>query len=160
MRPLENCAPPNCAPQNCAPNCADLQHRAPVFIAMREASSSGFRNPNNLPTKICVHCQRPFTWRKKWERNWDEVTTCSKSCNSKRRAMAKQQCGSGDSDGADSVTTLGSTSSQGSHALDKKALRMRGGPGRRSSLICSLLFWRLNLASLLAVRRCLPCEVP
>ena len=40
----------------------------------------------NLPTKICVSCQRPFSWRKKWERCWEEVTTCSKSCNSKRRA--------------------------------------------------------------------------
>lgn len=40
----------------------------------------------NLPTKICVVCNRPFTWRKKWEKVWDEVTTCSKSCNRKRRA--------------------------------------------------------------------------
>ena len=39
----------------------------------------------NLPTKDCVTCNRPFTWRKKWERCWDEVTTCSKSCNSVRR---------------------------------------------------------------------------
>lgn len=39
----------------------------------------------NLPTKICVVCERPFNWRKKWERCWDEVTTCSKSCNRKRR---------------------------------------------------------------------------
>jgi len=39
----------------------------------------------NLPHKICVVCNRPFNWRKKWERCWDEVTTCSKSCNRKRR---------------------------------------------------------------------------
>jgi hypothetical protein len=39
----------------------------------------------NLPDKICVTCGRPFNWRKKWERCWDEVTTCSKSCNHKRR---------------------------------------------------------------------------
>ena len=39
----------------------------------------------NLPTKVCVVCDRPFTWRKKWERCWDEVTTCSKSCNAARR---------------------------------------------------------------------------
>jgi hypothetical protein len=44
----------------------------------------------NLPTKICVVCGRPFTWRKKWERCWDEVTTCSKSCNRNRRAKAKE----------------------------------------------------------------------
>jgi len=39
----------------------------------------------NLPSKICVVCKRPFTWRKKWERVWDEVTTCSKSCNRERK---------------------------------------------------------------------------
>jgi hypothetical protein len=40
----------------------------------------------NLPQKVCVVCQRPFTWRKKWEDCWDEVSTCSKSCNGKRRS--------------------------------------------------------------------------
>jgi hypothetical protein len=43
----------------------------------------------NLPSKMCVTCNRPFTWRKKWERCWDEVSTCSKGCNAKRRALAK-----------------------------------------------------------------------
>lgn len=41
----------------------------------------------NLPSKVCVVCNRPFTWRKKWESCWDEVTTCSKSCNSSRRSL-------------------------------------------------------------------------
>jgi hypothetical protein len=41
---------------------------------------------SNLPEKICVVCGRPFTWRKKWERCWDEVTCCSKSCNAQRRS--------------------------------------------------------------------------
>eukprot|EP00526_Cylindrotheca_closterium_P019535 CAMPEP_0113636246 /NCGR_PEP_ID=MMETSP0017_2-20120614/18920_1 /TAXON_ID=2856 /ORGANISM="Cylindrotheca closterium" /LENGTH=232 /DNA_ID=CAMNT_0000547113 /DNA_START=311 /DNA_END=1006 /DNA_ORIENTATION=+ /assembly_acc=CAM_ASM_000147 len=45
----------------------------------------------NLPSKVCVVCGRPFTWRKKWERVWDEVTTCSKSCNHKRRAANRQK---------------------------------------------------------------------
>ncbi|MDA9757366.1 DUF2256 domain-containing protein [Pseudomonadota bacterium] len=35
---------------------------------------------SNLPQKICVTCNRPFTWRKKWERSWDEVRFCSKRC--------------------------------------------------------------------------------
>ncbi|KAL3802378.1 hypothetical protein HJC23_007203 [Cyclotella cryptica] len=43
----------------------------------------------NLPSKVCLICNRPFTWRKKWERCWDEVTTCSKSCNARRKAMKK-----------------------------------------------------------------------
>ena len=43
----------------------------------------------NLPFKICVSCARPFTWRKKWERCWEEVTTCSKKCNHQRRQAAR-----------------------------------------------------------------------
>jgi hypothetical protein len=54
-------------------------------------SSSGKKekkpSKSNLPEKVCVVCGRPFTWRKKWERSWDEVTTCSKRCNSERRSM-------------------------------------------------------------------------
>ena len=45
----------------------------------------------HLPSKVCVVCQRPFTWRKKWEKCWDEVTTCSKSCNSQRRQKQQQE---------------------------------------------------------------------
>ncbi|WP_075483743.1 DUF2256 domain-containing protein [Candidatus Pelagibacter communis] len=37
----------------------------------------------NLPTKICPVCQRPFKWRKKWRLNWDKVKYCSKRCSSK-----------------------------------------------------------------------------
>lgn len=44
----------------------------------------------DLPEKVCVVCNRPFTWRKKWERCWDEVTTCSKKCNSMRRGAARE----------------------------------------------------------------------
>ncbi|WP_196858133.1 DUF2256 domain-containing protein [Pedobacter sp. CAN_A7] len=34
----------------------------------------------NLPSKICVVCNRNFTWRKKWEKHWDEVKYCSDKC--------------------------------------------------------------------------------
>ncbi len=34
----------------------------------------------NLDSKNCVVCQRPFTWRKKWENNWSEVKYCSERC--------------------------------------------------------------------------------
>lgn len=49
----------------------------------------------NLPSKICVVCDRPFTWRKKWERSWDEVTTCSKKCNSERRGAKRDNASVG-----------------------------------------------------------------
>ncbi|MFL2618637.1 MAG: DUF2256 domain-containing protein [Flavobacteriaceae bacterium] len=35
---------------------------------------------SNLPTKICPVCNLPFTWRKKWEKNWENVKYCSKRC--------------------------------------------------------------------------------
>ncbi len=38
----------------------------------------------NLPTKICIVCNRPFSWRKKWEKNWDMVKYCSDACRNKR----------------------------------------------------------------------------
>jgi hypothetical protein len=34
----------------------------------------------NLPEKICAACERPFTWRKKWARDWDNVKFCSDRC--------------------------------------------------------------------------------
>ena len=32
------------------------------------------------PEKICQSCGRTITWRKKWERSWDEVRYCSDAC--------------------------------------------------------------------------------
>lgn len=38
------------------------------------------RKKADLPGKICPVCDRPFTWRKKWEKVWDEVKYCSDRC--------------------------------------------------------------------------------
>ena len=35
----------------------------------------------NLPSKICIVCNKPFNWRKKWERDWKSVLYCSKKCS-------------------------------------------------------------------------------
>ena len=43
----------------------------------------------NLPTKVCVTCNRPFAWRKKWAKNWDEVKYCSRRCANERPKGAK-----------------------------------------------------------------------
>ncbi|WP_089230680.1 DUF2256 domain-containing protein [Tropicimonas sediminicola] len=40
-----------------------------------------------LPSKICAHCGRPFTWRKKWRRDWDAVRYCSARCRKERRRV-------------------------------------------------------------------------
>jgi hypothetical protein len=39
-----------------------------------------------LPQKICVTCARPFTWRKKWERDWERIRYCSERCRRGRHA--------------------------------------------------------------------------
>ena len=38
----------------------------------------------NLPSKICIVCKRPFIWSKKWKLNWEKVRYCSKRCSSKK----------------------------------------------------------------------------
>lgn len=37
------------------------------------------RKPH-LPIKNCLACARPFAWRKKWARDWNEVRYCSDRC--------------------------------------------------------------------------------
>ena len=35
---------------------------------------------SDLPQKPCIACGRPFTWRKKWAKNWEYVKFCSDGC--------------------------------------------------------------------------------
>ncbi|HEX8551588.1 MAG TPA: DUF2256 domain-containing protein [Abditibacteriaceae bacterium] len=34
----------------------------------------------DLPVKICAVCHRPFAWRRKWAKVWDDVKYCSERC--------------------------------------------------------------------------------
>lgn len=72
---------------HCAPFCITKSQQF-ILKASKSSMTRGVLK-ENLPHKVCVACNRPFNWRKKWERCWDEVTTCSKSCNAKRREAAK-----------------------------------------------------------------------
>ncbi len=40
----------------------------------------------NLPTKICPVCSRPFSWRKKWAKDWETVRYCSDRCRQQAKA--------------------------------------------------------------------------
>ncbi|WP_236982649.1 DUF2256 domain-containing protein [Marinagarivorans cellulosilyticus] len=33
-----------------------------------------------LAKKYCSVCERPFSWRKRWQSCWDQVKYCSKRC--------------------------------------------------------------------------------
>ena len=39
---------------------------------------------SDLPSKDCAACGRPFTWREKWEKVWDDMKYCSDKCRAKK----------------------------------------------------------------------------
>jgi hypothetical protein len=43
-----------------------------------------------LPTKPCTLCGRIITWRKKWERDWDQVKFCSDACRRASKSNDQQ----------------------------------------------------------------------
>ena len=49
------------------------------------------RKKSQLPQKICAACQRPFTWRKKWQRDWGNVRYCSDRCRAQRRPPQRER---------------------------------------------------------------------
>ncbi|NBB69146.1 MAG: DUF2256 domain-containing protein [Alphaproteobacteria bacterium] len=42
-----------------------------------------------LPAKTCAACRRPFTWRKKWAKDWANVRYCSARCRRDRTAKGE-----------------------------------------------------------------------
>ncbi|WP_404817648.1 DUF2256 domain-containing protein [Vibrio panuliri] len=60
-----------------------------ILWSKRATSSVGrdalsVKNKRDLPSKLCFVCGRPFSWRKKWQRCWQDVKYCSKRCRSLR----------------------------------------------------------------------------
>jgi hypothetical protein len=63
-------------------DCEAFQPSSPM-----NATPSGFRgNKAALPSKPCLACGRPMSWRRRWARTWDEVKYCSDAC---RRAKGQ-----------------------------------------------------------------------
>ena len=83
----------------------------------------------NLETKICVVCNGPFTWRKKWERCWDEVTTCSKACNAERRRRQKTET-------KQSAHSLSSSGSRSSSSGDTIGSNHGSSNGQKPCTLC------------------------
>jgi len=59
-----------------------------AIIASSSPSLFAYKK-ENLPEKICIVCKRPFTWRKKWRKDWDEVKYCSQRCRMAKSDIAK-----------------------------------------------------------------------
>ncbi|MDX2257444.1 MAG: DUF2256 domain-containing protein [Hyphomicrobiaceae bacterium] len=49
------------------------------------------RKKSDLPEKVCAACGRPFSWRKKWARVWDEVRYCSDRCRRARSTSGAER---------------------------------------------------------------------
>jgi hypothetical protein len=47
-------------------------------MTLRTATFRG--NKTALPSKPCVACGRPMSWRRGWAKNWAEVKFCSEAC--------------------------------------------------------------------------------
>ncbi len=44
---------------------------------------------SDLPQKFCKTCGLSFNWRKKWERNWENVVYCSERCKRNKPQKVK-----------------------------------------------------------------------
>ncbi|MBM78232.1 MAG: hypothetical protein CL846_07100 [Crocinitomicaceae bacterium] len=42
------------------------------------------KNPKQ--EKVCLVCEKPFSWRKKWKKDWENVKYCSKKCKSNKKS--------------------------------------------------------------------------
>ncbi|MEP7328814.1 MAG: DUF2256 domain-containing protein [Betaproteobacteria bacterium] len=57
---------------------------------MKSATTPSFKgNKRSLPSKICVACGRPMTWRKRWARTWEQVKYCSDACRKAANVAAR-----------------------------------------------------------------------
>lgn len=64
-----------------------LAYRAGMKEKSRSEAPGSFRgNKASLPSKPCLACGRPMSWRRSWAKNWAEVKYCSERC---RRSPAK-----------------------------------------------------------------------
>ena len=52
------------------------------------------RKKSELPSKNCAACARPFVWRKKWQRDWENVRYCSDACRALGSGNADPKAGS------------------------------------------------------------------
>jgi hypothetical protein len=49
------------------------------------------RKKGDLPQKVCLECGRPFAWRRKWAKVWEEVIYCSDRCRSVTRRQSRRR---------------------------------------------------------------------
>ena len=48
-------------------------------LARKHVNDAG-TDKRDLPSKVCVVCGLPFSWRRKWAKDWPQVKYCSERC--------------------------------------------------------------------------------
>lgn len=79
--------PPPCSCSSTASLCQPTGpccHQPPPQLTKKGSGKHKAPNKADLPSKVCLCCGRPFTWRKKWAKVWDEVKYCSDRCRGSR----------------------------------------------------------------------------
>jgi hypothetical protein len=66
-----------------------------VQRARRGEVMGRMRRKGELPAKTCATCGRPFVWRRKWARDWENVRHCSERCRRARKPAAATKPGAG-----------------------------------------------------------------
>src|SRR5208282_4960053 len=69
-------------------NWSEFGHSYPEY---KEAMPDRVRKPEKTTPhkdKICQTCGRAFSWRRKWEKDWDVVKYCSDACRGNKPGEA------------------------------------------------------------------------
>jgi len=45
------------------------------------------KKKKDLPLKHCPICKKPFSWRKKWSKDWETVVYCSERCKRQKKQV-------------------------------------------------------------------------
>jgi len=53
-----------------------------LSVPDKKKSSRVAQVKNGFEPRVCVACEKPFEWRKKWARDWEKVKYCSERCRS------------------------------------------------------------------------------
>jgi hypothetical protein len=59
------------------------------MLSRKPVRVSDFRgNKAALPSKPCLVCGQPMSWRRAWAKNWEAVRYCSEACRKKKGQVA------------------------------------------------------------------------
>ncbi|MCE2809961.1 MAG: DUF2256 domain-containing protein [Planctomycetaceae bacterium] len=61
-----------------------MRIRSHIYRRLRKLS----HQKSHLPQKKCEACGKLFAWRKKWERDWDQVRYCSERCRRNKSKLS------------------------------------------------------------------------